>query len=70
MFRRRGGLVLTQSAHVLVENRKRLLRVSISRRRVLCALLFGRHVVVLLEIFKEVADVEEGAGISPDIHEG
>jgi hypothetical protein len=34
------------------------------------ALLLRRNVVVLLEIFKEVADVEEGVRVTPDIHEG
>jgi hypothetical protein len=47
------------------------LRVPVSRLGVLLpALLLGRHVVVLLEIFQEVADVQEGVGIAPDIHEG
>jgi hypothetical protein len=56
---------------VVARRRKRGLRVPVSRWGLLLpALLDGRHVVVLLEILKEVADVEEGVGITPDIHEG
>ena len=63
----RGGDMLGNHAAV---GRGRRIHFAACRRRPVDLGLDGSNVVVLLKMFQEIADVQEGVAIEADIHEG